>query len=442
MRKIKGGILVVLLLISLVGIVSASYTVQEFPICTDPNDQRDPDIYGDIVVWYDDRNGPSNEDIYGYNLSTNTEFPICTAASVQQNPSIHENIVVWEDYRDDTGSWTDCNIYGYNFSTHTEFQVTTHTSGQYHPVIYGKTIVWADDRNGPSDDDIYGYDMGPDGLFGTGDDGGEIPLCIVCGSHQRHPAIYGSIVVWMDERNGSANPDIYGYDMGPDGRIGTGDDVGEFPITTDPNGQVYPAIYGNIVVWQDHRNGPMVSDIYGYTISTHTEFPITTGGMCHYNPDIYGDIVVWMDGPAGLLSNYDLYGRDLSTYTVFPIATYPNNLQRHPAIYENIVVWMDARNYPNDIYGAMLGEELFINPIVSFMPVKNYHLAQVNTYHACIEENLPEDIPDDVEALLDEMQTHLDNANTTQNTIYANNELLKALELCEEIAENLGITCS
>ena len=82
-----------------------------------------------------------------------------------------------------------------------------------------------------------------------------------------------------------------------------------------------------------------------------------------------------------------------------------------------------------------------VNPIAAFMPVKNYHLRQVNTCLECIEENLPEDVPEDVQALLDEMQEHIDNANTTGNSIYANNELLKALKCAEDIQEKLGITC-
>jgi len=85
--------------------------------------------------------------------------------------------------------------------------------------------------------------------------------------------------------------------------------------------------------------------------------------------------------------------------------------------------------------------QAFANAVAAFIPVKNYHLRQVNTCLGCITENLPEDVPEDVQTLLDEMQEHINNANKTGNSIYANNKLLKALKCAEDIQEKLGITC-
>jgi beta propeller repeat protein len=69
--------------------------------------------------------------------------------------------------------------------------------------------------------------------------------------NQRYPAIYDNIVVWQDD--GNRNYDIHGYDLS------TGE---EFPVTTHSDPQILPAIHGDIVVWEDTRNGN--SDIYGY----------------------------------------------------------------------------------------------------------------------------------------------------------------------------------
>jgi beta propeller repeat protein len=69
-----------------------------------------------------------------------------------------------------------------------------------------------------------------------------------------------------------------------------------------------PAISGNIVVWQDVRNGNW--DIYGYDISTHTEFQITDNTADQEYPDISGHTVVWVDKRNGHKDIYAtiLYG--------------------------------------------------------------------------------------------------------------------------------------
>ncbi len=94
-----------------------------------------PDIYGNRIVWTDDRNG--NADIYMYDLSTSRETQITTNPSASYDPVIYGDRIVWWDDRN--GNRRD--IYVYDLATRQESH-TTDKSGQYYPSIYGDKIVW------------------------------------------------------------------------------------------------------------------------------------------------------------------------------------------------------------------------------------------------------------------------------------------------------------
>ena len=102
-----------------------------------------PDIYGNRIVWSDDRN--ENWDIYMYDLSTKKETQITANKSDQQAPAIYGNTIAWQDNRNE--NW---DIYAYDLITHQQIR-TTDKSDQVAPAIYGNKIVWEDDRNGNPD---------------------------------------------------------------------------------------------------------------------------------------------------------------------------------------------------------------------------------------------------------------------------------------------------
>ena len=64
-------------------------------------------------------------------------------------------------------------------------------------------------------------------------------------------------------------------------------------ITADNSDQYSPVIFGDIIVWQDNRNGNW--DIYEYNLLTSKEIRITTDEAVHYFPAIYGDRIVLRD---------------------------------------------------------------------------------------------------------------------------------------------------
>jgi beta propeller repeat protein len=87
------------------------------------------------------------------------------------------------------------------------------------------------------------------------------------------------------------------------------------PTITDPHVQMYPAVYGGIVVWVDDRNGNL--DIYGFNLTTNQQFPIVVDPGIERFPVIYRDIVVWEDYRDGRCMNWDIYVYNLSTEEEF-----------------------------------------------------------------------------------------------------------------------------
>ena len=81
-----------------------------------------------------------------YQISTTTEARVSTDSSNQSNPDIFGDYMVWQDNRHGNDD-----IYLYQISTATETQITTNSANQNNPAIYGNNVVFQDDRNGNYD---------------------------------------------------------------------------------------------------------------------------------------------------------------------------------------------------------------------------------------------------------------------------------------------------
>ena len=318
--------------ILLLGWSHAMADFPSFPISTIPSPNVGPPrVDGDIVVWDDHPEGAAKRGIYGYILSTSSPFTVDNRPAYQGSPDISGNIVVWRDDRDGA-----THIYGRDLSpSGTGFSVCLSDTSPALPAVSGNTVVWQDERNRWSPDfsgmDVYGYNLVTTTEFAVctdpGDQGVESG-----GPHT--VAISGDIVVWQDDRNG--NWDIYGHDLSSDE---------QFSIVTEDSAQEGPAVSGDIIVWQDERNGNW--DIYAYDLSSDTEFAVCTVGGDQKYPSIDGNFIVWCDLRSGSSS---IYGYDLSTGSEFVICTSGGIF---PDISGNVVVW---RSSGVGIYGAIIPE--------------------------------------------------------------------------------------
>lgn len=199
------------------------------------NDEQNPAIHGNIVVWQDGAEG--SLDVYGADITDPyypMEFVVSYADQNQLSPAIHRSTVVWQDdYFGDEDIFS-ADIWQRNRPV--ESAVSWYEGNQGNPAVFGRTVVWQDDYFG--DWDIFAADISdpanPDEFTITAET-----------SSQENPDIDGNIVVWQDDRDGDW--DIFAYNLTTHR---------EFRITNDPNDQINPAISGNLVVWQDNRDGP------------------------------------------------------------------------------------------------------------------------------------------------------------------------------------------
>lgn len=308
------------------------YTLTETQITTNNSNKIPPAIYGDTIVWLDDRNG-GYYDLYMYNLSTQKETNITATKSVKNNPVIYGDKIVWRDWRNISDHSNYYDIYMYDLSTQKETPITINKSHKSDPAIYGDRIVWFDGRNGNWDIYMYNLSTSKESMVTTHE------------SLKQNPKIYGDRIIWEGSQNG--NTDIYMYNISA---------CTETRITVNNSSQYNPVIYGDKIVWKDNRNG--ASDIYLYDISTSRETQITNAGSWVTGIAIYGDRIVWSNNRDG---NYDIYMYNLSTSKETQITTHARD-DHISAIYDDRIVWVGGR-WEDNRHEYMAGDSPYIQDI-------------------------------------------------------------------------------
>jgi beta propeller repeat protein len=130
------------------------------------------------------------------------------------------------------------------------------------------------------------------------------------------------------------------------------------PVSLDPAGDAYTAIWGTRIIWMDWRNkapSDANADIYMYDVATEDETQLTTNAAWQGLPDIWGDRVVWSDTRHGMQQIYTL---DLSTGTERRVFAAPR-VQSSPAVDGDRIVWQANDGVDYDIYMYDLGTSSF-----------------------------------------------------------------------------------
>jgi beta propeller repeat protein len=188
-------------------------------------------------------------------------------------------------------------------------------------------------------------------------------LAVVIGddNDQMCPAVFENIVVWQDfiVQEGSGDWDIWASDLSTS--LKAGDSDRDQPVLFAvsnilDNDEQSPAIHGNIVVWQDGAEGNY--NIFGADItdrSSPAEFVIVAFESDQRRPAIYRNTVVWQDSYYG---DQDIYAADIwmrNRPAEFGVSLLEFDQQR-PAIWGDIVVWADNYFGDMDIYAADLSK--------------------------------------------------------------------------------------
>jgi TolB protein len=206
--------------------------------------------------------------------------------------------------------------------------------------ISGDLVVWQDDRDPIADEmelrsDIYARDLA------TGAE-----LKITDNHTASHPDISGNLVVYEDGREGDADIRIYDITTGEASWI----------VRRTGSDQLRPAVDGTIVVWQDSRDGSW--RIRGRDLTRNRDFSLARGRGDQINPRVSGGIVVWQE-VAGDTSN--VFAQSLDHHAAVQITDTGD--AHDPDISGTWVVYRRVTNRNVDVYGYDLatGERRRLN---------------------------------------------------------------------------------
>lgn len=189
---------------------------------------------------------------------------------------------------------------------------STSTGNRYDPAIEGDRAVWIKERGYAGqyyEPLIVDYDLATDTYTYMTATGGGASSSGESLYERANPDLGGGEVVYQQRiREPGEQWDIYRAVPETQGS----------PLVTMPGDQVNPAVDGGIVVYQDNRSGHLDEngewtgewDLYLLDLNTGVEVPLCTEPGDQVNPRISGDVIVWQDNRDG---DWDIYAAALDS---------------------------------------------------------------------------------------------------------------------------------
>lgn len=260
----------------------------ESQLTSHPGNDWDPEIWGDKVVFRRKEASPPDFDLFLYDLSTGTEYQI-TDDLAHVTHDIYENLIVTRnDYKE---IWVfDLGDDGIPSDDDQEYAIASQVDNTW-PRIHGNKIVYQNN----SAINVY---------YLSGNLEGQT-LSMSMDHVPSISDIFENYIVWSDQRNG--NSDVFLYDLGPDGELGTSDDGGEEQITRSRGHDDTAKIHGSNIVWRGYRlvkgGWERNENIFLHNLISGDTDQLTNSGdarVCR----MHGDHIIYQDDREGKTNVY------------------------------------------------------------------------------------------------------------------------------------------
>lgn len=317
--------------------VTLTQTVQQVTN-TDPGDEYDSAISGDLVVYtrYRD-NSPDLTDVYYVDLNTGVETAVTQLPGAQELTDVYSPLITYTEL-------TARDVWVYGTATGVTTNVTA-TPGAYssNPAIGRDTLVWEDSRD--ANIEIYGMNLAT---------GVERRITESAGTDTVPEVSTGTAndqVVWQVCAAGICDIALYDWSTGATRMV---------TETTDAD-ERRPDMDGDVVVYDSYMDGER--DIYAYDVTTGQTRRLPLAGSQN-NPNISGDVVSFEDVSTG---TYRIMLWHLPTGAVLQLTDGPGGEYLND-IDGNRVTYTAQRNNQLDIYVSTFTIEESNYHFTGFLP--------------------------------------------------------------------------